>query len=187
MSLNGGCIWEVSNIDQIKSKYIKKKNYFFPIISVLDDATSDKQYSVYSEAFYLYPQGYKLCMRLYMNGDHKARGRCMSLFVAMMRGDDDDKLQWPFQFKVTFTLIDQSVTGDNQPHINQFCCSDSTAKCFGRPYTDMNIACGIPMFIRLDHLEENRHRYIQNDRMFIKIEIDLLAQKPSKLFGTEDK
>jgi hypothetical protein len=122
-----------------------------------------------------------------MNGDHKARGRCMSLFVAMMRGDDDDKLQWPFQFKVKFTLMDQSVTGDNQPHTSQFCCSDSTAKCFERPDTDMNVACGIPMFIRLDHLEENRHRYIQNDKMFIKIEIDLLAQKPSKLFGTEDK
>jgi len=144
----------------------------------LDKAVSGRQYSIYSDPFYLFPNGYKMCLRLYIKGDSKARGTHMSLFFVIMRGENDANLQWPFKFKVTFSLIDQS-TSDNQSQISQFCWPDATPTCFERPKTNMNIAYGIPMFYELELFEQNQNRFVKHDTMYIKLEIDLSTDRPT--------
>jgi TNF receptor-associated factor 2 len=151
---------------------------------LLDNAANGEQKSIYSAPFYLFPNGYKMCLRLYINGDLKARNTYMSLFFVIMRGENDANLQWPFKFKVTFTLIDQSTTNDNQHHISQFCwpnITSTTAICFERPKANMNVACGIPMFCPLGLFKENQNRYVRHDTMYIKIEIDLVTDGTSKI------
>jgi hypothetical protein len=184
--LNGTCIWEISDIENIKSIYIKEHFFskFSFAICLLDSAASGIQKSIYSAPFYIFRKGYKMCMRLYINGDRKARNTHISLFFVIMRGEYDDDLQWPFKFKVTFSLIDQSTSTDNQHHISNFCCPNTTAtcfecaNCFGCPNSDMNIAFGIPMFIPLDKFNQNR--YVKNNTAYIQIGIDLLAEESSK-------
>jgi TNF receptor-associated factor 2/TNF receptor-associated factor 3 len=153
---------------------------------LLDDAVSGGRKSIYSPPFYLFPNGYKICLRLYINGDRKARDTHISLFFIIMRGDYDDKLQWPFKFKTTFSLIDQSITNDHQYHISKFCWPDSTATCFDRPNSDMNNGFGIPMCFPLACFEQNLNQYVHNDRIYIMIEIDLLTEKPSKQCISKD-
>lgn len=51
-------------------------------------------------AFYSSKYGYKMCLRLYLNGDGTGRGTHLSLFFVVMKGKCDALLKWPFSQKV---------------------------------------------------------------------------------------
>lgn len=51
-------------------------------------------------AFYTAKYGYKLCLRLYLNGDGSGKKTHLSLFIVIMRGEYDALLPWPFRNKV---------------------------------------------------------------------------------------
>lgn len=55
-------------------------------------------------AFYTSKYGYKMCLRIYLNGDGTGRGTHLSLFFVVMRGHSDALLKWPFNQKVTLSL-----------------------------------------------------------------------------------
>ena len=50
-------------------------------------------------AFYTSKYGYKMCLRIYLNGDGTGRGSHLSLFFVVMRGLSDALLNWPFNQK----------------------------------------------------------------------------------------
>lgn len=52
-------------------------------------------------AFYTNKYGYKMCLRIYLNGDGTGRGTHLSLFFVVMRGHSDALLKWPFNQKVS--------------------------------------------------------------------------------------
>lgn len=52
-------------------------------------------------AFYTSKYGYKMCLRIYLNGDGTGRGTHLSLFFVVMRGHSDALLKWPFNQKVS--------------------------------------------------------------------------------------
>ena len=66
------------------------------------DADSGKTLSLYSQPFYTSRFGYKMCARIYLNGDGLGKGTHVSLFFVVMKGDYDDRLPWPFRQKVSF-------------------------------------------------------------------------------------
>ena len=76
------------------------------------DAQSERQTSIYSPVFYSSSTGYKMQARLYLYGDGNARRTHMSLFFLLVKGEFDALLSWPFGYKVTFCLFDQ--TGNNR-------------------------------------------------------------------------
>ena len=120
-------------------------------------------------------------LRLFINGDTKGRNTHMSIFYVIMRGEHDQQLQWPYNFKATFSLIDQSTITDTLHHISRDLWPNLLkSKCFKCPDKDMNDGFGFPKFISLDLIEKNPNQYINNDRMYIKFSIDVLAKKPSK-------
>ena len=65
------------------------------------DADSGKTLSLYSQPFYTSRYGYKMCARIYLNGDGMGKGTHVSLFFVVMRGDYDALLPWPFRQKVS--------------------------------------------------------------------------------------
>jgi hypothetical protein len=81
---------------------------------------------------------------------------------------------------VSFTLLDQSVSQDNQHHFSDFFWSDIRSKCFQQPRSEMNDAFGIETFISLEQLQKNLHGYAHNDTMFIKVEVDFTSVPPGK-------
>ena len=62
--------------------------------------------SLYSQPFYTDRYGYKMCGRVYLNGDGMGKGKHLSLFFVLMRGEYDALLEWPFRQKV----IDYGLT-----------------------------------------------------------------------------
>jgi TNF receptor-associated factor 2 len=96
-------------------------------------------------------------LRLYLHGDGNARRTHMSLFFVLMRGMNDAVLKFPFSYKVTFCLFDQSGAGRHI--IDSF-----------RP--DMSIVSGIPKFCPLSMVENEGSAYVRDDTMFIKVMVD---------------
>ena len=130
------------------------------------DAINGVQRAIYSDYFYTSEFGYKMCAKIYMNGDGFGKGTHLSLFFAVMKGDYDALQTWPLQKKITMMLLDQG----NGDHIIDAFHSDPQSSSFKRPTSDMNIASGSPLFIPLDRL--NNRQYIKDDVMFIKIIVE---------------
>ena len=131
-----------------------------------NEAVSGQQVSFYSPCFYTSRYGYKMCARIYLNGDGMGRGTHISVFFVVMRGQYDAILRWPFRQKVTFMLLDQ----DNVEHVIDAFRPDPNSSSFQRPRRETNIASGCPMFCSLTEL--NNHAYVRDDTMFLKIIVD---------------
>ena len=148
-SYDGILLWKVTEVSQ-------KRN----------DALSGRQASIYSPCFYTSRHGYKMCARLYLNGDGMGRGTHLSIFFVVMRGEYDALLRWPFRQKVTMMLLDH----DNVEHVIDAFRPDPSSSSFQRPRRESNIASGCPLFCSLSEL--NTHAYIRDDTMFFKIIVD---------------
>ncbi len=107
--------------------------------------------------------------RLYLQGDGNARRTHMSLFFVLMRGPNDPILKFPFNYKVTFCLYDQS---GSQKHIIDSFRPDIRSNSFQRPRSNMNIASGIPKFFPLAMIQQEGNPYVRDDTMFIKVMVD---------------
>ncbi|NWZ36280.1 TRAF1 factor, partial [Brachypodius atriceps] len=130
----------------------------------LQDSVTGRTVSLYSPAFYTAKYGYKVCLRVYLNGDGSGKGTHLSLFFVVMKGDYDALLPWPFRHKVTFMLLDQN----NREHVIDAFRPDLTSASFQRPVNDMNVASGCPMFLPLAKLQSPKHAYVKEDTLFLK-------------------
>ena len=148
-SYDGQLLWKIS-------EFARRRN----------EAVSGQQVSFYSPCFFTSRYGYKMCARIYLNGDGMGRGTHISVFFVVMRGQYDALLRWPFRQKVTFMLMDQ----DNVEHVIDAFRPDPSSSSFQRPRRETNIASGCPMFCSLTEL--NNHAYVRDDTMFLKIIVD---------------
>ena len=149
-SYDGQLLWKIT-------EFARRRN----------EAVSGQQVSFYSPCFYTSRYGYKMCARIYLNGDGMGRGTHISVFFVVMRGQYDAILRWPFRQKVTFMLLDQ----DNVEHVIDAFRPDPNSSSFQRPRRETNIASGCPMFCSLTEL--NNHAYVRDDTMFLKIIVDI--------------
>ncbi|KAK3093913.1 hypothetical protein FSP39_021708 [Pinctada imbricata] len=130
------------------------------------EAVAGRTVSLYSQPFYTSRYGYKMCARVYLNGDGMGKGTHLSLFFVVMRGEYDALLQWPFQHRVTLMLLDQQ---DGRRHVHDSFQPDPTSSSFVRPTSEMNIATGCPLFVA--HAVMETDTYKRDDTIFIKIKV----------------
>jgi hypothetical protein len=121
-----------------------------------------------------------MCLRLYLNGDSDVRKKHLSLFFVIMRGNYDAILTWPFPYKVSFRLIDQLSSNDNQRHIVDSFWPDIRSHCFRRPVYNMNDAYGNKQFVSVVQFKQNQSRFICDDTMFIEVKLDYLCGEAGK-------
>ncbi|KAK3106859.1 hypothetical protein FSP39_001536 [Pinctada imbricata] len=149
-SYDGVLVWKIKD-------YTRRK----------EDAISRRTLSLYSQPFYTSRYGYKMCARVYLNGDGMGKGTHMSLFFVILKGEYDALLPWPFKQKVTLMLLDQE---SGIRHLSDSFRPDPSSCSFRRPTTEMNVASGCPLFVSHAVLESNT--YCKDDTLFIKVMID---------------
>ncbi|KAK3088518.1 hypothetical protein FSP39_020097 [Pinctada imbricata] len=152
ISFDGTLIWKIT-------EWNKKRR----------EAMAGSVTSIYSPIFYTSRNGYKMCARLYPNGDGMGKSSHISIFFVVMRGNFDALLSWPFTHRVSFMLLDQN----NREHIVDSFRPDPTSSSFKRPTSEMNIASGCPLFMPQAKLDDPNLAYVKDDTMFIKITVDL--------------
>ena len=148
-SYNGEYIWKIPDIRRRRQ-----------------DARTGRIVSLYSAPFYTSRHGYKMCLRVYLNGDGTGRETHLSFFLTLMKGEYDALLQWPFSQPVTLMLLDQ----DKRKHVVQSFRPEPSSSSFQRPKEDMNVASGCPRFAPLNVLDNSA--YVRDDTMFLKCVID---------------
>ena len=134
---------------------------------------ASKNITLYSPPFYTAGNngGYKMCLFLYMDGDGSGKGTHLSFYIAVMRGEHDDRLMWPFQQKITLTLEDQN----HQQHDITHCFKPDPAEynaSFQRPspHSEMNVAFGFPQFAPLTVLDNPS--YVKDDVLRLHCIVD---------------
>ena len=130
------------------------------------DAIDGRITSIYSPPFYSGRNGYKMCIRAYLNGDGIGFNTHLSVFFVLMRGEYDPLLKWPFESKVSLILVDQNL----REHIVQTFKPSPESSSFQKPRSEMNIASGCPQFAKLSVLDEGN--YVKNDVLFLKCIVD---------------
>jgi len=150
-SLDGTLLWKLTDVEKRRR-----------------DAVSQQTVSVYSPAFYTSNSGYKMCARIYLNGDGGGKGTHVSLFFVIMKGSHDALLEWPFKKKVTISLLDQI----NSQHKQDSFRPDLTSSSFRRPTAEMNVASGFPLFITHGEFERASNGFIKDNTMFIRIVVE---------------
>ena len=152
---NGSYIWRIENYRQYRQ-----------------DAISGVMTVIYSPAFYTSLYGYKLCMRMNLNGVDSGVGKYVTLFVHMMQGDYDTILEWPFKGKIALSILDQSDASEFRHDISR-CFEvnlDPPNVAFQRPLTECNTkGYGFVDFAPIAQID--RGQYAKGNTMLVRIQI----------------
>ena len=132
------------------------------------DAVDRKTISLYSPPFYTSPHGYRMCIRVYLNGDGIGKGTHISVFFVLMKSEHDCLLSWPFKQSVRFTLINQVNQANS---ILEAFAPDLSSPSFQQPTGEMNVASGFPKFVRQSILQNEE--FTQGNAIYIKAQVDV--------------
>ena len=157
-SINGILIWKVNEVEKR-----------------IEEARTGKILSLYSPPFFTSLHGYRMCLRLYLDGDGQGKGTHVSLFLVIMKSDYDDLLSWPFKQKVTLYLLNQQDPYNTRAHIAQAFRPTETSTSFQKPKGPFNTASGFPRFAPIAKLYDRS--YVQDDCMYFKVKIDMTDLK----------
>lgn len=146
VSYNGTLIWQIINYRQRKQ-----------------EAREQKVLSLYSQPFYTDQFGYKMCLRVYLNGDGMGRGSHVSVYFVVMKGKYDALLRWPFGQRVQLLLLAQET---GKTHLSDIFQPDPESTSFKKPLTEMNIGSGCPLFVAQTVLENKT--YLRDDCVYFK-------------------
>ena len=136
--------------------------------SKMSEAKNRKKKKVESVPFYTDSPGYKLKVACSPNGSKAGKNTHLSVFIIVMKGEYDAILPWPFNKKVTFTLIDQEEDPlKRENFVAKFTPDDDKSYC--RPIEEQNPGRGKPQFI--SHLKLRTGRYVVDDTLFLQVEI----------------
>ncbi|CAK8692867.1 unnamed protein product [Clavelina lepadiformis] len=133
-------------------------------------AVSGKKIAIHSPPFYTARHQYKLSLSLLPNGDNKAKGEFVSLYVRVCTGDYDSLLKWPFSHGLDLILVDQSqdprAKTDFIYNLRPNPCKENLP-FLGRPTSRANPAFGPQRFV--SHALLNSRDYVRDDVVFIKV------------------
>ena len=138
--------------------------YTWKIPNIQRDSVQHNR-GIFSAPFYTSQYGYKMCMRVYLDGDGVGKGTHVSLFFSIMRSDHDDFLCWPFKQLVTLTLSTPTAS------ITKLFRPDPSSPSFQKPVRDMNIASGCPKFACQSILHSRI--FSHEDSIYVKCQVDL--------------
>ena len=73
----------------------------------ISEYSTRKQFNSYyhSPPFTTSPQGYRLCLAVFANGLCSGKGSHLSIYAYIMKGQHDDRLQWPFTGTIIIELL----------------------------------------------------------------------------------
>ena len=151
---NGSYTWRIENYQQHRQA------------AIIGIATG-----ILSPPFYTSFYGYKLCLRINLNGVDSGVGKHIALFVHMMQGDYDSILEWPFTGRITLTILDQSEGTEFRQHISESLIAEPNHVASQRPTAPVNHeGHGCVAIAPIEHIREPQ--YINNNTMLVRIQID---------------
>nr|XP_032644603.1 TNF receptor-associated factor 4 [Chelonoidis abingdonii] len=161
VSSDGVLIWKIAD-------YARK----------LQDSKVRSNYEFFSPPFYTHRYGYKLQVSVFLNGNGSGEGSHLSVYIRVLPGQYDNLLEWPFSYRVTFSLLDQSDPSLSKPqHITEAFNPDPNWKNFQKPgasrssLDESTLGFGYPKFI--SHEDIKKRNYVRDNTVFIKASVEI--------------
>ena len=130
----------------------------------------------HSDPFYTRDKGYRMCLRVIINGTSSGENTHISVFLYLMRGRYDGNLQWPLIGTFEITILNQKMDGEhytNNPiKFTEKTPSGISSKVSAKQTDDMaRDGLGRSEFISYEDLEKDTatHQYLKDDCMFIRV------------------
>ena len=146
---DGTLLWKIPDISRKRIEAIEKRIT-----------------SICSPPFYTGRNGYKMCIKAYLNGDGKGYNTHVSLYFIIMEGENDAVLKWPFDYKVSLILVDQN----HRRHIVQTFRPTTENNNSQRPLSNITVAFSWPQFAKLSVLDDDA--YVKDDVLFLKCVVE---------------
>ena len=150
---NGSYVWRIENYRECRQ-----------------DAVNGVMTAIQSPAFHTSLYGYKLCMRINLNGVDSGVGRFVALSVHMMKGDYDNILEWPFTGRIALSILDQRAGVEFHQHISETLVAKPNLLAFQRPTAPRNDkGYDLVEFAPIEQIREPQ--YVKNNAMLVRIQI----------------
>ena len=107
----------------------------------------------YSSPFFAFDGGYQMCLKVYAAGHDTGEGTHLSVYIHLMKGPHDDKLQqsghWPLRETFTIKLLNQYGGQYNSKKVtfSAYSCEKCTKRVVKN---DIGVGCGLPTFLPHD-------------------------------------
>ncbi|XP_038213525.1 TNF receptor-associated factor 6-like [Zerene cesonia] len=130
----------------------------------LDAMIKDHNKMLYSPGFYTSPNGYRFCVRLNIS---PLNPLCFALHVHLMKTENDDYLDWPFNGRISFAMINQY---DHEYTQRDTMMSNSTLIAFRKPTTEICVrGFGYTEYAVVSDVVRNG--FVKDDVLIIKVHI----------------
>ena len=135
----------------------------------------EKSCRLFSDPVYSHFGGYKMCLRVDVNGRGDGKGTHVSVYAYLMRGDNDNNLKWPFKGTIKVSLLNQLE--DGQHHTERLWTPDCTVPEVAerRVMEGERAANGFGKRQFIPHLDlacndENHCQYLKDDILFLRVD-----------------
>ena len=139
------------------------------ITKELQLAKKQPSHTLQSASFLTHPNGYKIALVLFPNGEGKAEGSHLSLHIKIQNSGHDSLLPWPFKPIVKLTMKSQNPHSPSKKIALKF-KPDPNLASSQRPVNTENVATGFSHFV--DQSIYDNPTYVQDDTMFIECAVD---------------
>lgn len=154
---NGSYIWKLESFNQ-----------------KLNNMASNRMNMFFSPSFYTSPMGYKVCARI--NVSHN-NSEFLSLVLHLVKSENDDTLDWPFEGWISFLLIHPD---DSRKNILETARTQANLEAFKKPVYNINRrSYGFTEFILIKYLET----FVKNDTLIIRIDVKTLSRLEKEISG----
>ena len=126
----------------------------------------------FSTPIYTHPSGYKMCIRIDVNGCGDGIDTHVSVFTKILAGSYDNQLHWPFLGTVTYELLNQLEDGNHHSKDTTFIASNDMRVGMSRGYL---------MFLphsSLGHNPATNTQYLVDDTLYFRVSVRVDNHKP---------
>ena len=79
-----------------------------PWIVKMSDFSQKRSKDWFSPPFFTHPGGYQMCLEVWGSGCGSGKGTHLSVYMCLMKGENDNHLKWPLSLAIHITLLNQS-------------------------------------------------------------------------------
>ena len=138
-------------------------------------AFSQKRSKVwFSPRFYTHSGGYQMCLEVWGSGYGSGEGTHLSVFLRLMKGENDDHLKWPLSLKIQFFLLNQVSIRNHLPHKSDFAIAPKKSGVRVTEGVRAKGGWGKATFLPLTNLVEDPTQdvqFLKNDSLYFRVSL----------------
>ena len=124
---------------------------------------------------------YKMCLRVHCGGDGAGKGTHVSMYACLLKGEDDDSLEWPFCGDITVEVLNWHGDHDHYKNVLSLNCFDNDTHARVMTEVTSPVGCGEPQFMPLSTLSS---KYLEDECMRIRVSSVVCYNTPALMSKT---